>query len=229
MPQTRLAFTLIELLVVIAIIGILAALLFPVFARAKAAAGDAKTVSNIRQIGMATQLYQESWDDVLPQASDGDAGTNRVGGWMFYTTFNGGGPSVFDANKGTLMPYVKSPEIFKSSADKDANSSGNSFAMNGYLTTWTGNGMNPGKAASGIENSASTMLFTEEGCGGPGILSYGYGNGTNDGYFNPLFDHFAKFHPAGAAVAFVDGHAKIIPAQDHYVETVCGSATVCFQ
>ena len=54
----RRAFTLIELLVVIAIIAILAALLFPVFSRAKEAAKKTQCMSNLKQIGAAITLYK---------------------------------------------------------------------------------------------------------------------------------------------------------------------------
>src|SRR3954453_3235129 len=58
----RRGFTLIELLVVIAIIAILAAILFPVFAQAREAARKATCQSNLRQLGIATQLYQQDYD-----------------------------------------------------------------------------------------------------------------------------------------------------------------------
>jgi prepilin-type N-terminal cleavage/methylation domain-containing protein len=64
-------FTLIELLVVIAIIAILAAILFPVFAQAKVAAKKTQLISNLKQIGVAMQLYIGSSDDVYPEMVQG--------------------------------------------------------------------------------------------------------------------------------------------------------------
>ncbi|MGV3619067.1 MAG: prepilin-type N-terminal cleavage/methylation domain-containing protein [Fimbriimonas sp.] len=69
------AFTLIELLVVIAIIAILAAILFPVFAQAKIAAKKTQTLSSLKQIGTATQMYMGDYDDMYVPFSNnaGDA------------------------------------------------------------------------------------------------------------------------------------------------------------
>ncbi|MBX3095558.1 MAG: prepilin-type N-terminal cleavage/methylation domain-containing protein [Fimbriimonadaceae bacterium] len=64
------AFTLIELLVVIAIIAILAAILFPVFAQAKAAAKKTAGISNQKQIGAALQIYMGDYDDTFPRNDD---------------------------------------------------------------------------------------------------------------------------------------------------------------
>ncbi|HVT13342.1 MAG TPA: prepilin-type N-terminal cleavage/methylation domain-containing protein [Fimbriimonadaceae bacterium] len=63
--MSKKAFTLIELLVVIAIIAILAAILFPVFARAKAAAKKISDLNNLKQIGTATMMYLSDYDDTL--------------------------------------------------------------------------------------------------------------------------------------------------------------------
>lgn len=105
------AFTLIELLVVIAIIAILAAILFPVFAQAKSAAKNTKTVSNLKQVGTAQQLYLADYDDTYQQAG----------------TMNGNGASwatgACNASIGCpswdslLMPYMKSFELFTSDFD----------------------------------------------------------------------------------------------------------------
>src|ERR1051325_5464312 len=61
-------FTLIELLVVIAIIAIIAALLFPVFSRAKEASKKTACLSNLREIALGLQIYLEDYDDTYPQA-----------------------------------------------------------------------------------------------------------------------------------------------------------------
>jgi prepilin-type N-terminal cleavage/methylation domain-containing protein/prepilin-type processing-associated H-X9-DG protein len=95
------AFTLIELLVVIAIIAILAAILFPVFAQAKEAAKATQCLSNTKQIGTATMLYLNDFDDVYPQSVyDMQSADIRFGmGDQAFT--------VYDA----MMPYMKSVGI----------------------------------------------------------------------------------------------------------------------
>jgi prepilin-type N-terminal cleavage/methylation domain-containing protein/prepilin-type processing-associated H-X9-DG protein len=103
--MTRKAFTLIELLVVIAIIAILAAILFPVFAQAKAAAKRTASLSNLKQLGTAAQIYMGDSDDVVPVITSwGAAGVNN-------------GAFVYFGNQGCipwpqlLNPYTKNNDM----------------------------------------------------------------------------------------------------------------------
>lgn len=83
------AFTLIELLVVIAIIAILAAILFPVFAQAKAAAKQTANVSNLKQLGLSAILYASDYDDYAP-ANGGvwNGKTINNGSWYWQFHFH---------------------------------------------------------------------------------------------------------------------------------------------
>jgi len=74
MEQHRKAFTLIELLVVIAIISILAAILFPVFARARESARRASCTSNLKQIALGMMMYSQDYDETLPSIKVNAAG-----------------------------------------------------------------------------------------------------------------------------------------------------------
>lgn len=71
--RPRAAFTLIELLVVIAIIAILAGILFPVFASARAAARRTVCISQLRQLGLALQMYRQDWEEFPLHLSDVNA------------------------------------------------------------------------------------------------------------------------------------------------------------
>ena len=83
--ESKRAFTLIELLTVIAIIGVLAGLLLPALAAAKQHARTAKCASNLRQFGLALQLYAQDYRDALPPNADGREealGAKWVEGWL---------------------------------------------------------------------------------------------------------------------------------------------------
>jgi len=77
--RERNGFTLIELLVVVAILAVLAALLFPVFAKAREKARQAACASNLRQIGNAAQQYASDWDGyVVPAFIELDPAHTRI-------------------------------------------------------------------------------------------------------------------------------------------------------
>ncbi|MBS1706557.1 MAG: prepilin-type N-terminal cleavage/methylation domain-containing protein [Armatimonadetes bacterium] len=96
------AFTLIELLVVIAIIAILAAILFPVFAQAKAAAWKTKDLSNFKQVATASAMYVSDYDGAFMMSNRGGL-CSQVIGWGFQPP---------DAVPGVVLyPYTKNTEI----------------------------------------------------------------------------------------------------------------------
>jgi prepilin-type N-terminal cleavage/methylation domain-containing protein len=91
--RTRHAFTLIELLVVIAIIAILAAILFPVFAQAKAAAKHTSNLSNVKQLATSSVMYSTDYDD------------------MFSCNFNHDSLNDYGEPQGLWQPYIKNRDI----------------------------------------------------------------------------------------------------------------------
>jgi prepilin-type N-terminal cleavage/methylation domain-containing protein/prepilin-type processing-associated H-X9-DG protein len=102
----RNAFTLIELLVVIAIIALLAAILFPVFGRARENARRTSCLSNLKQIGLATQQYLQDYDNMWPivfidRGNDGGFNNWDEPGWAY-----------------NLETYTKSRQIFRCPSDK---------------------------------------------------------------------------------------------------------------
>jgi prepilin-type N-terminal cleavage/methylation domain-containing protein/prepilin-type processing-associated H-X9-DG protein len=96
----RKAFTLIELLVVIAIIAILAAILFPVFAQAKAAAKKTTALNQVKQLGMGWQIYAADFDDKAPHVSSGGPnGMFRSDFWIFMLPYYKNVPLVFSSER----------------------------------------------------------------------------------------------------------------------------------
>src|SRR5579862_7792696 len=78
---TRRAFTLIELLVVIAIIAILAAILFPVFAQARASARQVSCISNVKQFSLGVLMYAQDYDESIPKMLNNDACAGALPQW----------------------------------------------------------------------------------------------------------------------------------------------------
>ncbi|MCB0826147.1 MAG: prepilin-type N-terminal cleavage/methylation domain-containing protein [Armatimonadetes bacterium] len=137
------AFTLIELLVVIAIIAILAAILFPVFARAKEAAKQAASISQMRQLGMSVQLYAGDYDDTFVPATNYDVPNSDVN--KIWTK--------------PIFPYVQNKQVFiapgsqtsryaEGWADRHVQSVGYNGATAYGTSSLIGGGLDPAEACS---------------------------------------------------------------------------------
>jgi len=215
--RSRGAFTLIELLVVIAIIAILAGILFPVFAKARERAMTATCTSNIRQLGMAFQMYISDWNNRFPSAANGYNNFDRGSDWVHINQTNTAGD--MSAEKGSIYPYVKEPGAYVCPnaivADDKAQSGGTrtSYTMNSNLvnnSTWLG------IRATRIKYPSQTFILVEEN-----DEKLGFGTGEyNDGVYYapdpgtlgfdqpPGMNSGSERHGAGALSCFADGHAK---------------------
>ena len=111
LKNARNGFTLIELLVVIAIIAILAAVLLPALARGKASAQRAQCESNLRQLGLATQMYWNDYDGNSFQYTLGltNSGVLYWFGWINTSLPEGQRP--FDLSVGALYPYLTAGDV----------------------------------------------------------------------------------------------------------------------
>lgn len=101
--SSKKGFTLIELLVVIAIIAILAAILFPVFARAREKARMASCVYNEKQIGIGLIMYAQDWDECFPVPMRYNFGVSGYFGCPY------AGNAIWADD---LLPYVNNPKLF---------------------------------------------------------------------------------------------------------------------
>lgn len=146
---SRSGFTLIELLVVIAIIAILAAILFPVFARARENARRSSCVSNMKQLGLGVSMYAQDNDGRYPMASNADVPSSGRR-WPDY-----------------IFPYVKNAQIFicPSAAPTDVTGRGQLWAATtgptgqyfgyGYNYQYLGN-----SRLGGVSNPNTSFPFT---------------------------------------------------------------------
>jgi prepilin-type N-terminal cleavage/methylation domain-containing protein/prepilin-type processing-associated H-X9-DG protein len=136
------AFTLIELLVVIAIIAILAAILFPVFAQAKAAAKQSANVSNMKQLGLAGIMYAGDWDDNAPTNNNvvwnGKSVNSGSYYWMFFfSPYIKGLPANFSKSAQGIFVSPNAPTNNKIYLDESSDSPRVTFAeAQGWDKAW---------------------------------------------------------------------------------------------
>lgn len=206
------AFTLIELLVVIAIIAILAAILFPVFAQAKEAAKKTTNLSNMKQLGTATQLYMGDSEDVFPQA------VFRIpewGGWNFYVADivtpvpAGWMPTTLGFSRepylspsmsywaNAMQPYMKSDGLFEASGAPELRFSGVASGFANPRKPWakvnaTMNGFLTSLQSSAVAQPSRLPLFW--GMGKMNIAGFGY---ANPALYCPHNDEVCRWSPTG--------------------------------
>jgi prepilin-type N-terminal cleavage/methylation domain-containing protein len=235
MCHRRPGFTLIELLVVIAIIAILAAILFPVFAQAKAAAKQSVCLSNVKQNDLAILMYMNDYDDTFPQGEPNVFGYWNLGytGWQWPC---GSGEVDCVEWGNAVLPYTKNQGIFACPSATMSNpygynstTLGDTYTFNGTLQfssssvavsptglvlIWSGT----------LDNNilgrtwANPNLECNDSDSGPCVYvanstSSDQGNGSQDTVRGePGEPNTSKWvHGQGDNFGYVDGHAKWHP------------------
>jgi prepilin-type N-terminal cleavage/methylation domain-containing protein/prepilin-type processing-associated H-X9-DG protein len=235
-------FTLIELLVVIAIIAILAAILFPVFARARENARRASCMSNLKQIGLGVMQYVQDYDEKYPIAW---YGPSYPGGYQTELQTEPGTPGAFfkqctsgtcGANltnwltwKDMIFPYVKSVQIFKCPSSTDAEYYPD-YILNGAYSgvTRTYYGVSAGDGTTSmaeIQSPSTSVMIWETGpdaAGSPIEAQYG-----NNGWASsiPRWPDRHQMHLDGMNLAFGDGHVKWMSLQSILAQTGSSAST----
>jgi prepilin-type N-terminal cleavage/methylation domain-containing protein/prepilin-type processing-associated H-X9-DG protein len=232
----RTAFTLIELLVVIGIISILAAILFPVFARVRENARRASCQSNLKQIALGIMQYSQDYDEYFPLVAYNLSGA-PIGGWVF-----------------TTQPYLKSTQIFQcpsqpnrdnTAPDINSESWGASdYFYNSNLGVMDTSTNCPNQKfivkEAEVDSPASVIMLGDGGRGGAHNIANCPPVGTTPGALDPVrrprscdvpgwltrsytninawatqteYDAIKITHLDGMNVGFVDGHVKWYKAE----------------
>lgn len=201
------AFTLIELLVVIAIISIIAAILFPVFARARENARRTSCLSNLKQMGLGIMMYTQDYDEMYPPAYISSSAPTPFGN------------SDWDWKK-IIYPYVKNQQLFvcpskTSTMNIDFMNYGINQSVTANHTPMSIAGMNSPASKYLVMDSGHwriryTMITDSDSETNlfylPGQGSAGYTCSNNDARAHS--DCETGRHFEGVNIIFADGHTK---------------------
>jgi prepilin-type N-terminal cleavage/methylation domain-containing protein/prepilin-type processing-associated H-X9-DG protein len=212
---TRSGFTLIELLVVIAIIAILAAILFPVFARARENARRASCQSNLKQLALGVLQYVQDYDEKFPQRRYGTPAS--ANGWA-----------------AVLQPYLKSEQILQCPSESNGPPAGADLSIRAATVGFTDyamarpiavvvgeNGRSSTTSLAELEQSALTIMILEYNTGDAGELrpfrDAMAGTGTMNGTAGNTVGAGGALqrHLEGSNLAFTDGHVKWFKAESN--------------
>ncbi|MCD6360485.1 MAG: prepilin-type N-terminal cleavage/methylation domain-containing protein [Armatimonadetes bacterium] len=177
-------FTLIELLVVIAIIAILAAILFPVFAKAREKARQTSCLSNVKQIGLSMMMYAEDYDECYMTV-------NHSTGYDWFPP---------------LYPYVKNRQIFRCPSYRAGSSEpATDYLLNGLFAH--------GTSMAQIQEPAQQICIAERAANlsytGYHPWPDDHSSWDDLSAYSALESYIAKDrHNDGANYGFADGHAK---------------------
>jgi len=212
---TKDGFTLIELLVVIAIIAILAAMLFPVFAQARAKAHQTTCLSNVRQLALAFLMYAQDYDEMMPPAYYYMNGWNEEHGWDFYVDWANGTHSL-----GLIGPYTNNGQIAQCPTAQGLNLWGRPYSGYAYNASYVGGSPDEGltPAALGrIAHPSETVMLCDSaywnvpfGGGDPFVAATNYLRAPSDFMYAWIGPNVHFRHHGTANVAYCDGHAKAV-------------------